>query len=85
METWQWLLNRETAEVLDHCSRRERIRLVAALDHIAKYPFAAGLTQHTTGRKSPVTRAVFGRWAITWWVDFPAKEIHILDIERTGR
>lgn len=81
MEAWQWLLTRDAAEICDRCTRRERIRLLAAFDHIAEFPFAAGFEQWAAGRKCPIYRGVFGKWAVAWWVDFPVKEIHILDIE----
>jgi hypothetical protein len=85
VETWQWLLTRDAAEIFDRCTRRERIRLVAAIDHIACFPLVAGAEHLVLGRKSPIYCATFGKWAVTWWVDFPAKEIHILDIERMAR
>ena len=85
VETWQWLLTRDAAETFDRCTRRERIRLVALFDHVGAFPFASGVEHLITGRKSPIHRGTFGKWTVTWWVDFPVKEVHILDIERMGR
>lgn len=85
MEKWQWLLTRDAAETYDRCTRRERIRLVALFDHIAAFPFVAGVEHLTSGRKSPIHSGAFGKWTVAWWVDFPVKEVHILGIERTTR
>ncbi len=82
MEKWTWLLTREAAEAHDHLAKRERIRLVAVFDHIATFPFAAGMEHPMAGRKSPIHRGAFGKWIVTWWVDLAVKEIHILDISR---
>ena len=82
MERWEWLLNREAAEAHDRLARRERIRLAALFDHIAAFPFTAGMEHPGAGRKSPIHRGAFGKWTVTWWVDFPVKEIHILDLSR---
>lgn len=85
MEEWQWLLTRDAAGAYDSRTRRERVRLIALFDHIAAFPFALGVEHLIAGRKSPIQRATFGKWTVTWWVDFPVKEVHILDIERAAR
>jgi len=85
VETCQWLLTRDAAETYDRCTRRERIKLAALFDHIATFPFASGVEHLVAGRKTPIHRGAFGKWAVAWWVDFPVKEVHILDIERVTR
>ncbi len=82
MEEFKWLLTAEAAKAIDQLSKRERVQLFLIFDHIARFPHVSGMEVGGQGRKRPAFHNVFGRWTITWWVDFPVKEIHILDIEK---
>ena len=75
-------LTREAAEAHDRLPRRERIRLAALSDHIEVFPFTSGMEHPGAGRKSHIHRGTFGKWTVTWRVDFPMEEIHILDLSR---
>jgi len=82
MEKFTWLLTSEVAETVDKVSKRERAVLFLIFDQISRFPHASGVEIGGTGRKRPAFHQLFGRWSVLWWVDFPVKEIHILQIDR---
>ena len=81
MAAYRWIVADDATRILDVLTRRQRAVLFRHFDHIGAFP------EHETGTgRHPARRVkMFGSWRITWWVDSPVKEVHILDIEKARR
>ncbi len=63
-------------------TRRERENLLQIFHALAGTPYLKGewLQKSKSGRQLQVRR--FGRWLLRYWVDDPALEIRIVDVEK---
>ena len=68
--------------VFSAATRRQRQELLRIFDFLAREPFTAGESTQLdhAGRRCQVKR--FGPWAVSYWPEHLANEIHILDVDR---
>ena len=85
MAAYRWIVADEAVRILDVLTRRQRQVLFRHFDHLAAFPDQATEDVVRYGRKVPVQIKTFGLWRITWWIDGPVREVHILDIEKVRR
>ena len=84
MRRFKLFFSREAVAALAAIPVRRRITLFNLMDAITLFPYD-GEEMQGEGRKQPTYKRWFGDWRVVWWVDFPVKEVHILEIERSTR
>ncbi len=77
---FSWLINQQSTAVFVGLRKRQRAHLLQALDSLAKnpYPEMAGRFQDAKGRLFYIKQ--FGEFVITYFVDDPVRQIHIVDL-----
>ena len=84
MRPFKLFFSHEAVAALAAIPARRRLALFNRMDAIALFPYD-GKEFQGEGRKQPAFVRQFGEWRIVWWVDFPVKEVHVLDIGRAAR
>lgn len=81
---YRYALDEEVAAVLHRCSRREREQLFDRFAEIARYPDDAAdfELRGRDGRMYSV--ALRGNWVITYWLDFPVREVRFVGLEKAS-
>ena len=85
MAAYRWIVADDATRILDVLTRRQRAVLFRHFDHIGAFPEQPAERESGAGRHPARRVKMFGSWRITWWVDSPVKEVHILDIEKAQR
>lgn len=80
---YHYLLTESALATYSDCTARQRAQLREAFLQIAEFPDAGHEQWSIRGFDYAARR--FGRWSISWRVDSPVKEVHVIRIEDLQR
>jgi mRNA-degrading endonuclease RelE of RelBE toxin-antitoxin system len=85
MQPYEIFLRSEAIEALRKIPTNQRGTIVRFIDALADDPFITGdyTSEDSTGRL--ICIKVLSSYAVTFWADYPAKEIKITDVRSADR